>query len=284
MHFNASDEAFGQEPTREHSVPPPLALMAGGLGWDAVGLVERAVRDRNVMLAFQPIVPAGAYDRPAFYEGLIRVLDDNGRIIPAKDFMPTVESTELGRKIDCLALQSGLRVLAERPQLRLSINLSAKSVGYPAWNRTLEEGLEADATVGERLILEITESSAILMPDVVQSFMSRLQLRGISFALDDFGSGHTSFRYFKDLRFDILKIDGQYVRGIASSPDDQALVKALVGIGRHFDMMTVAEFVETADDARYLSRIGIDCLQGYYFGAPTIRPRWEPCRKGLQTG
>lgn len=273
MQFSANDDSFGRDAATEgrstFAVRQPDS--------NVIGMVERAVADGTVMLAFQPVVTAGKAARPAFYEGLVRVPDASGRIIPAKEFIEQIEPTELGRRIDCLALTMGLRTLAERPDLRLSINLSARSVVHPGWNRALEAGLEADATLGERLILEITESSAILMPDIVKAFMTRLQARGIAFALDDFGSGYTSFRYLKDLYFDILKIDGQFIRGISRSPDDQALVLALVGIGRHFDMVTVAEFVETADDAAWLAKIGVDCLQGYYFGAPTVRPVWEPC-------
>ena len=233
--------------------------------------------ERNVMLAFQPVVAANRTGRPVFYEGLIRILDTNGRILPARDFIPQVEKLELGRKIDCLSLEHGLTLLRAHPRLRLAINMSARSIGYPAWSSALERGLHADPSIGERLILEITESSAILMPDMVQTFMNQLQNRGISFAIDDFGSGYTSMRYLKELYFDILKIDGQFIRGIANSPDNQAVVRALVSIGRHFDMVTIAECVELGEDARYLRQIGVDCLQGYYFGAPTIRPRWEPC-------
>ncbi|WP_108484946.1 EAL domain-containing protein [Oceaniglobus ichthyenteri] len=255
----------------------PLSFAVSERDRDVLNTVERAVANGDVMLAYQPVVPAGRQDRPAFYEGLIRILDKNGRIIPAQEFIGTVETRELGRKIDCLALEKGLETLAAHPRLRLSINMSARSIGYPRWMGVLDHHLAADPTLGERLILEITESSAILMPDLVQDFMSDLQARGISFAIDDFGAGYTSLRYLKDLYFDILKIDGQFIRGIAHNPDNQALVKALLSIGRHFDMVTVAEFVESNEDAKYLTKIGVDCLQGYYFGAPTIRARWDPC-------
>ena len=264
--------------TLGHDAADPLSYAVEQRDRDVVNMVQRAVDDHHVMLAYQPIVPANRYDRPAFYEGLIRILDINGRIIPAKDFISQVETKELGRRIDCLALQYGLETLRERPRLRLSINMSARSIGFPQWMQVLEDSLAVDPTIGERLILEITESSAIVMPDMVAAFMARLQSRGISFAIDDFGSGYTSMRYLKDLYFDVLKIDGQFVRGIATSPDNQALVKAIVSIGQHFDMVTIAECVESAEDAKYLGQIGIDCLQGYYFGAPTIRPKWEPCR------
>ncbi len=252
----------------------PLSYAISARDQTTVSMVQDAVRHKQVMLAFQPVVPAGQVDRVAFYEGLIRVLDSTGRIIPAKEFIDAIEATETGRVIDCLALEKGIRALSMHSSLRLSINMSARSIGYSRWMRTLTRGLDADPTVGERLILEITESSAMLVPELVTGFMSDLSQRGISFALDDFGAGFTSFRYLKDFYFDILKIDGQFIRGIAQDPDNQVLTTALATIARQFDMFTVAESVERADDAAYLTAIGIDCLQGYFYGAPSVKPIW----------
>jgi EAL domain-containing protein (putative c-di-GMP-specific phosphodiesterase class I) len=203
------------------------------------------------------------------------VLDDNGRVIPAKDFIFAAETTELGRRLDCLSLEMGLMSLAEDRQLRMSINMSAQSIGYPDWIRVLNRGLAMDDSVGERLILEITESSAMLMPELVSVFMQDMQLKGISFALDDFGAGYTSFRYLREFYFDILKIDGQFITGVANNPDNQVLTQALMSIAKHFEMFTVADSVETAEDAAWLTRAGVDCMQGYYFGAPTIVPPWK---------
>jgi EAL domain-containing protein (putative c-di-GMP-specific phosphodiesterase class I) len=248
-------------------------------------MVGKALEQRNALLAFQPVVQARMPKRAAFYEGLIRILDDTGRIIPARDFIPAIEATELGRKVDCLALEMGLATLAQEPGLRLSINMSARSIGYPGWLNTLERGLRVDPTIAERLIMEITESSAMLMPDLVTVFMQDMQQRGICFALDDFGSGYTAFRYLKEFYFDIIKIDGEFIRGIHDNPDNQVLTQALVSIARHFDMFTVAECVETAEDARYLIDIGVDCLQGYYFGAPSAKAPWRaPLAQRRQMG
>ena len=238
-------------------------------------MVEQAVAHKQMVLAYQAVVPATDQSAPAFYEGLIRVLDDTGRIIPARDFMSAIETTETGRIIDCIALEKGLKMLSRQPDLRLSLNMSARSIGYPRWVRTLHRRLDSDPTLGERLILEITESSAMLVPELVIGFMQELQAKGVSFALDDFGSGFTSFRYLRDFFFDIVKIDGQFVRGIARNADNQVLTAALVSIANQFDMLTVAESVETAEDAGYLTALGINCLQGYFFGAPTIRNPWE---------
>lgn len=253
----------------------PLEYAIAQRDGEVLSMVRRAIDRREVLLAFQPVVQTSRPERPAFHEGLIRLLDETGRIIPARDFIDEVECSELGRKIDCLALELGLNALSEDPNLRLAINMSARSIGYPNWMRTLNTGLACDSTAAERLILEITESSAMQMPEVVTTFMSELQDRGLSFALDDFGAGSTSFRYLREFYFDILKIDGQFIRGIADNPDNQVLTAALISIARHFDMFTVAESVESAADAAYLCELGIDCMQGYHFGAPTVLPPWK---------
>lgn len=242
---------------------------------DIMQMVSNALKRKQVMLAYQPVVAAHGQKTPAFYEGLIRILDETGRVIPARDFIEVVETDEMGRIIDCLALELGLETLAAEPNLRLSINMSARSIGYTRWMKTLNHGLDMDPTIGERLILEITESSAMLMPELVTSFMRELQLHGISFALDDFGAGFTAFRFLKKFFFDIVKIDGQFIRNIHSDPDNQVLTKSLVAIAEQFEMFTVAECVENAEDAEYLAQLGIDCLQGYCFGAPTTMPPWR---------
>ena len=262
----------------DHALESPLAAATDLRRLDTIDMVRRALDDRRACLAFQPVVQARMTNRAAFYEGFIRILDEQGRVIPARDFIDAVETLELGRRIDCMALEMGLTALAREPGLRLSVNMSARSIGYPAWLTALERGLRADQTIAERLILEITESSAMVMPDLVTVFMADMQSRGICFALDDFGAGYTAFRYLKDFYFDIIKIDGQFIRGIAQSPDNQVLTDALVSIARHFDMFTVAESVETAEDARWLIDHGIDCLQGYYYGVPTTQAPWKTSR------
>ncbi len=253
----------------------PLAVASGQQDQAIFRLIEDAIRRGDVLLAYQPVVSARAPDRTAFYEGLIRILDRDGTILPAGQFMPAAETREVGRIIDCLALEAGLAALARYPTLRLSINMSARSIGYPRWMETLNRGLAHTPTSAERLILEITESSAMIMPDLVTVFMADMHRRGISFALDDFGAGYTAFRYLKDFYFDILKIDGSFIRNINQDANNQVLAAALVSIGQHFDMLTVAEAVETPEEAAFLQSAEIDCLQGYLFGYPTTNPDWQ---------
>jgi EAL domain-containing protein (putative c-di-GMP-specific phosphodiesterase class I) len=156
--------------------------------------------------------------------------------------------------------------------LRLAVNLSARTIGSVRWMETLATGLAQDETLAERLILEITEASAMTAPEMVATFMHGLQRRGISFSLDDFGAGQSAFRYFRDFSFDSVKIDRQFITNVHRDRDNQALVRALILIARQFDMFTVAEGVERAEDAAWLQAQGVDCLQGYLFGMPAIQP------------
>lgn len=240
-----------------------------------LGMVQHAVDNNQALLAFQPIVQSPSPQNVAFYEGLIRIQDDTGRIIPAKDFITQVEERELGRQIDCLALEMGLRTLMRVSDIRLSINMSARSIGYGKWLDILGRALKQSPHVGERLILEITESSAMTVPELVVNFMRDLHKRGINFALDDFGAGHTSFRYLKEFQFDILKIDAQFIRNVATDTDNQVLTQALISIAEHFEMYTVAEAVETKQASDWLSAAGVSFQQGYYFAAPSISPPWS---------
>jgi EAL domain-containing protein (putative c-di-GMP-specific phosphodiesterase class I) len=252
----------------------PLDMAISQSDRETLTLVREAIVARRVRLAWQPVVMAADPGKIAFHEGLVRVLDPTGRVIPARDFMAVVETRELGREIDCLALEAGLSVLARHPGQRIAINMSARSIGYPRWLRVLKRGLQAGPDVGARLILEINEDSVMQVPEVVGAFMTEMQPTGVAFALDDFGAGFTALRQFKEFFFDILKIDGQYVRGLEGDADNRALVSTMVTLARHFDMFTVAETVETPAEAELLRGLGVDCLQGYLFGAPSMRPDW----------
>lgn len=255
-------------------VASPLGVAISEGDRQTMDMVREAVRTKRLRLAYQPVVLSRDPGKVAFWEGLIRVEEPNGRIIPAADFIGAVENTELGRDIDCAALEYGLQSLVRHPELRISINMSARSIGYPRWMWVLKKTLDKHPTVGERLILEITESSAMLVPELVLNFMDEVGRKGVAFALDDFGEGYTAIRYFKDFLFDILKIDRQFIQNIHRDPDNQALTKALLSIGKHFEMFTVAEGVEKPEEAEYLRQIGVDCQQGYLFAAPTVKPPW----------
>lgn len=261
----------------------PLNAAVSSRDGSVVQMATEAVRHKQCKLAFQAVMQAQPPQGVAFYEGFIRVLDETGRVIPAREFMPQVDNTPIGRDLDCVALEMGLRTLIRNPGIRLSINMSARSIGYARWSRVLDRFLKKDSSLGERLILEISERSAMQVPELVIDFMDRQQARGIAFALDDFGASNFSFRHFREFLFDAAKIDGQFIRGIAQDRDNQALVRALIAVAREFEILVTAESVETAEDAAFLIANGVDCLQGFLFGAPTVTPPWIP-EKPAKTG
>ena len=148
--------------------------------------------------------------------------------------------------------------MVQVPNLRLAINMPARSIGYRPWMQILNRFLNKHPDLGRRLLLEITEGSTIMVLELVSTFMSDLQRKSISFALDDFGVGQTAFRPFKQFHFDVLKIDGHFIRNNAHDPDNQVIKQALVTIDKQFDMFTVAECVETPAEAAWLQALGGD--------------------------
>ena len=238
---------------------------------DVLTLVRQALAQHRAKLAYQPIVTSGAAGRIAFHEGLIRVMDEAGRVIPAAQFMPKIEETDLGREVDCVTLLLAFRMLRAQPDVRLSVNLSARSIGDGRWRDILQAGLADPAKLGDRLIFEISEASAMILPEVVIRFMEDMQDKGIAFALDGFGAGLTAFRHLKDFYFDLVKIDKGFIRGIDTDPDNQVVTKALLSVAHQFEMLVVADGVETALEAAHMTRLGADCLQGYFYGVPSFK-------------
>ena len=241
---------------------------------DVTDLVRRAIVRNTITLAYQPVVRSKNPSKIAFYEGLIRVPDDTGKIIPAAQFIDRIERNSLGRMVDCCALQSGLAELAAQPWLRLSINASPLSIVDPLWQATLRYGLEEDARLAERLIIEVTETTEVADMAQFAQDVNAVRQQGVSFALDDFGAGYTSFRILKEVRFDIIKIDGYFIRDIHTNRDNQALTKVLIDIAGHFEMMVVAEAVEKQEEMVFLRDMNVDCQQGYLFGRPEVTPIW----------
>lgn len=258
------------ETVQQREAQNPLDYALASRDRDVMSMVRTALEAERCKLAFQPVVRADRPDQIAFYEGLIRVLDESGRIIPAHQFMGSVEETEIGREIDTASLKAGFQMLRQNPDIRLSVNISARSLADGKWRRTLERNLRRDETVGERLIIEINERSAMHLHEVVVRFMDELQPRGVAFALDDFGAGFTAFRHLKDFFFDMVKIDKLFIRDIENSPDNQVLAEALMTVAHQFEMFAIAGGVESEGAARFLADIGMDCLQGFHIGVPKM--------------
>ena len=261
LHANAS--AWDDQTPRD-----PLEYAVSVRDRDVLSMVRTALVTNNCKLAMQPVCSAQPGHPVAFYECLIRVMDETGRVIPAAQFMGQIEDTSLGRDIDTASLKLAFQLLKLHPTLRLSVNVSARSLGDAAWRRVLDAELSSAALQADRMILEISENSAMQLPEVVIRFMEEMQPYGLSFALDDFGAGMTAFRHLKDFFFDMVKVDSHFIRNIHTDPDNQVLAEALITVAHQFEMFSVASGIESQAEANFLISIGVDCVQGYHFGVP----------------
>ncbi len=232
--------------------------------------LSAALREGRFCLAFQPIVTASDTNVVAFYECLARMVDRDGNLVPAAKFMPVAEQLGFVRLIDRRVLELAFEVLNDAPNLRLSVNLSPLTMSDVGWASSFERLTRDYPEAAKRLIVEITESTALHESKRALDCIARIRERGCSIALDDFGAGYTSFKYFKTLELDIVKIDGSFIRGVCDSPDNQLFVKTLAELGKHYDLMVVAEMVEHDVAAALLRTLGVDTFQGNFFGPAEV--------------
>lgn len=233
-----------------------------------------ALSEDRLSLAYQPVVRADDPSIVSFHECLARMRDTNGEIVPAGRFMPVAEKLGLVRLLDRRVLELAFETLRAARHVRLSMNLSPQSAQDPVWLESFLDLAQGNRDVTERLIIEVTESAAIYDAERTADVINQLRDLGCAFALDDFGAGYTSFRHFKHLKMDMVKIDGSFIRGVCSNPDNQVFVRTLVDLARNFDMMTVAEMVSDDEEAALLRDLGVDCFQGFYYGKPLLNPDW----------
>jgi diguanylate cyclase (GGDEF)-like protein len=232
-----------------------------------------ALNDRRIGLGYEPVV--GAVSRQiAFYECLMRVQRADGGLSHAGDIIPVAERVGLVRMLDHRVLEMVVNELSEAPGLRASVNVSPASTTDPGWWNGLGAMLRAHPGTGERLTVEITETSAIRDIDEARGFVARVKDLGCRIAIDDFGAGYTSFRNLRKLGVDIVKIDGAFVQHISRSDDDRAFVHTLIDLAHRLGLQTVAEWVKDENAAKMLADWGCDYLQGELFGLATAERPW----------
>jgi diguanylate cyclase (GGDEF)-like protein len=234
--------------------------------------IVAALNDRRIALAFEPVVDAKSR-QVSFYECLMRVYRADGSVAHANEIIPVAEQVGLVRMLDHRVLELVVAELAAAPVLQASVNVSPASAVDPDWWAGLAALLHAHSGVGERLIIEITETAAIQDIDNARGFVSRVKDLGCRLAIDDFGAGHTSFRNLRKLGVDLIKIDGAFVQNIMKSEDDRAFVQTLIDLSRRLGLKAVAEWVQDEAAAQLLKEWGCDYLQGALTGlACTARP------------
>ncbi|MGB1799321.1 MAG: EAL domain-containing protein [Gammaproteobacteria bacterium] len=202
------------------------------------------------------------------YELLVRMRDKNGKSIPPNLFLPSAERFNLITAIDQWVIKNALRLLAEHPEFLykinfVSINISGQSLVNDELVDFISEQLDATGVLGNKICFEITETSAIKNLKIATNLITNLKKKGCSFAIDDFGSGLSSYAYLKNLPVDYLKIDGIFVKDIVSDPIDYALVKSINEVGQILNIKTIAEFVENDEIKGMLKAIGVNYAQGY---------------------
>ena len=237
--------------------------------------LRRAVAEDLFELHYQPIVPLRDRSRngPAsHYEALVRLADEpDGRLVAPGRFLPAAERYGLIRHIDRIVLGKVLALLASGnapPGVCIAVNLSALSITDENMLADIENGLALSGVDPGRLIIEVTETASISDMERARRFCAGVQTLGCSVALDDFGAGFGSFQYLKNLPFRYLKIDGDFIRALPQSPNDQLVVKALVGVVKGMGAMTIAEFVGDEETMALLRGYGVDYAQGYAVGRP----------------
>mgnify|MGYP000161424685 CR=1 FL=1 len=235
--------------------------------------VQDALKEGRITFAYQPVVRADTHG-VNFYECLIRLQRRDGEILSAGRFVPVIEQLGLMRSLDRRVLDLAVDQLRAHPDIMLAINISALTAGDRAWLRALISKLKGRPDVAMRLIVEITETTALKDVDETVLFADAVRELGCKLALDDFGAGFTTFRHLKSLTVDVVKIDGSFVRNIAVEPQNRLFVRNLVGLARSLDLTVVAECTETREEAGILAEEGVDLLQGFYFGYPSVKQPW----------
>ncbi|MFT6269916.1 MAG: diguanylate cyclase (GGDEF)-like protein/PAS domain S-box-containing protein [Alphaproteobacteria bacterium] len=253
-----------------HPDDAELAVRHREMNW--VGLINQALDEDRFCLYAQPIVPLNGGEH-RHYELLIRMLDEQGEIILPGAFLPAAERYNLIEKLDAWVVKHACNFLARHPLFCakvdfVTINLSGPSLTNQVFLESILRVFKETGVSPSMVCFEVTETVAISNLDSAISFIHNLKKSGFRFALDDFGSGISSFGYLKNLPVDYLKIDGMFVKGIVDDPIDYAMLKSINEIGQVMGMQTIAEFVENDEIRDMLSAVGVDYGQGYGLGRP----------------
>lgn len=267
------------------------AAMEIELGWST--RLQNALDNDNFEFVYQPIVALNEIDthnlpeqqdelwefllknnsiKEILYEVLIRLPNSKGDFVAPGAFLPTAERFNMMPEIDSWVVNHALKTLgrinANGASVRFSINLSGQSIDNDDLLQDIKDGIKKWELDPSCILFEITETCAINRMEKAHHFIEELHALGCDFALDDFGSGYSSFNHLKNLHVDFIKIDGQFIKDIVNDQMDLAIVTSINNIAHSLGKKTIAEFVENADTLRLLKKAGIDYVQGYYVSLP----------------
>lgn len=242
--------------------------MIARLSWN--DRIDRAFEKQLWRLHFQGVYQADN-GTLSHLEVLIRLVDeaDASRMIMPGHFIGYAEKNGKILDIDRWVLSQSIALLAQRPHMPpLAVNISGRSFDQPTLPHFIEQELKRHGVPPERLLVELTETSAVSDLQDAERFIEALRRAGCATCLDDFGTGFASFAYLKHLKADVLKIDGLFIRDLPNDRDNQVFVKSIVDVARGLGKRTVAEFVENEETLAMLRHFGVDMVQGYHLDKP----------------
>ncbi|VAW93020.1 diguanylate cyclase/phosphodiesterase (GGDEF & EAL domains) with PAS/PAC sensor(s) [hydrothermal vent metagenome] len=246
-----------------------LIKRQGEMQW--VHRINHALENDKFVLFFQTIEQLQNNTNSFHLEILVRLQNNDGKIVPPMAFLPAAERYDLMTAIDRWVISNTLKnftVLGDEINGIIAINTSAQSLSDDKFLDFLTSEINKSSIDPSKLCFEITETSAITNLSLAMDFFASLKKIGCKFALDDFGSGLSSFAYLKNMPVDYLKIDGSFIRDIVDDPIDLAFVESINQIGRVMGIKTIAEYVENEQIYNLIKKIGIDYGQGYHLSHP----------------
>lgn len=234
--------------------------------------ISQALDQNFFKLYAQAIKPIKKGTNHLNYEVLIRMVHED-KLINPEVFLPPAERYNLITKIDHWVIDNTFKWLSDHiqnfnPNTRFSINISGQSLGKQCFLEFIISLFEESNISGQNICFEVTETTAISNFSAANKFISVLKKYGCLFSLDDFGSGLSSLSYLKNMKFDILKVDGSFIRDLLEDPLNEEMVKSINNIGHIMGMQTIAEYVETQAVYDKLVELEFDGLQGFYIGKP----------------
>jgi diguanylate cyclase (GGDEF)-like protein len=233
--------------------------------------IRDALTQNRLSLATQPIrnLVSGGVER---YELLLRMTAPDGELLPAASFIEAAERSGMVQELDRWVVGRALEILAERERAGVPVSLHVNLSGASLTDLSVLEFIERRLDEGEadpgRCTFEITQTARVEDYDTAAGFADRLTEFGCEVAIDDYGAGFGPFDYLKRIPFDVIKIDGSFIRDMSRNDADQLTVKAIVQIARGLGKTTIAEFVEDEDTTRMLREYGVDMAQGFHLGRP----------------
>jgi len=233
----------------------------------------QVIEEDRLVAVFQPVLNISDLKTINKYEALMKIVGKDGELISPYEYILIAEEFSFVEKIDLIIIEKSIQILQKHKHLNndiiLDLNLSGKEITMVDFIGKIENLMDKYNVEPKNVIFEITETAAIKDIELAKDFIGRFKSKGFKFALDDFGIGFSSLFYLKNLNVDYVKIDGYFVKDIATSVESYYLIKSLASMAKAFNTKTIAEFVESKEILMKLKELDIDYAQGYYIGKPS---------------